>query len=540
MGTKNRRAFTMIELLGVMTIISILVVFILVAASGAQRDAQREATRGTIRKIEDGLNTLLQSIESSRQSPSLVHQQWAASYQPANGQVVGSFNDRGVLQRASVLAHYDELRAEMPDTFFFQDVSLNQSTYPVNFAGQAFVSGFNQPHLDYVLPIGSNWIQLNDQSTWRGQPPAPQVTPGTGIYGASYGAASGLLKNLGNVPGTLLPGAQGMLPQGSDGADNDNDGYIDNIGEGLGGNPGNPTIRQSVAMSLSQHKHVTARSEMLYALLVEGQGPYGASLLRENFTDKEVKDTDNDGLPEFVDGWGNPFQFFRWPIYYPSDVQKGLPRDPATGLATAPYTGGVFVPREQDSLDPNQQLMSVNWWSSAGNSGPANPSNPTNASFLQSSSFLSGGALSFQFYFHSIVEPLSYQGANPTQFWDRSPTFFQRRAFYTRFLVLSGGPDGIPGVPILPDAQIANLLASAGGASSVSFALQLEGQAAPYDLVNRLNAINLVNDFSTTNPPNPGDTPNGDGFSPPPRFFDEGLDDITNHNLNSTAQVSAQ
>ena len=37
----GRRAFTMIELLGVMTIIGILMIFILVAASGAQRDARQ-------------------------------------------------------------------------------------------------------------------------------------------------------------------------------------------------------------------------------------------------------------------------------------------------------------------------------------------------------------------------------------------------------------------------------------------------------------------------------------------------------------------
>ena len=29
-----------------------------------------------------------------------------------------------------------------------------------------------------------------------------------------------------------------------------------------------------------------------------------------------LKDTDGDGLPEFVDAWGEPLRFYRWPIYY--------------------------------------------------------------------------------------------------------------------------------------------------------------------------------------------------------------------------------
>jgi hypothetical protein len=32
-----------------------------------------------------------------------------------------------------------------------------------------------------------------------------------------------------------------------------------------------------------------------------------------NFRTQEVADTDGDGLPEFVDGWGRPLRFYRWP-----------------------------------------------------------------------------------------------------------------------------------------------------------------------------------------------------------------------------------
>ena len=62
---------------------------------------------------------------------------------------------------------------------------------------------------------------------------------------------------------------------------------------------------------------------MLYAILVEGRGPLGSVFNRDDFTDREVQDTDNDGLPEFVDAWGQPLQFFRWPLLYHSDIQRG-------------------------------------------------------------------------------------------------------------------------------------------------------------------------------------------------------------------------
>ena len=43
-------------------------------------------------------------------------------------------------------------------------------------------------------------------------------------------------------------------------------------------------------------------------------GPLGSVFSPDDFSDREVKDTDGDGLPEFVDAWGQPLQFFRWPL----------------------------------------------------------------------------------------------------------------------------------------------------------------------------------------------------------------------------------
>ncbi len=58
-------------------------------------------------------------------------------------------------------------------------------------------------------------------------------------------------------------------------------------------------------------------AECLYLILTTG--PESA---REEFSDLEIGDTDGDGFPEFIDGWGNPIRFLRWaPGIVDSDIQ---------------------------------------------------------------------------------------------------------------------------------------------------------------------------------------------------------------------------
>jgi type II secretory pathway pseudopilin PulG len=58
---------------------------------------------------------------------------------------------------------------------------------------------------------------------------------------------------------------------------------------------------------------VTASSEALYEFLTRGES-FGVPAVDEDaFTSSEVKDTDSDGRMEFVDAWGKPLRFYRWP-----------------------------------------------------------------------------------------------------------------------------------------------------------------------------------------------------------------------------------
>jgi hypothetical protein len=76
---------------------------------------------------------------------------------------------------------------------------------------------------------------------------------------------------------------------------------------------------------------------------------------------------------EFVDAWGKPLQFFRWPILYRTTSSGASPtwrRSPRTSptCTPGPYTS-VYENREVDPLDPNQQLVAPAWWTTY-NSGP--------------------------------------------------------------------------------------------------------------------------------------------------------------------------
>jgi prepilin-type N-terminal cleavage/methylation domain-containing protein len=81
--------------------------------------------------------------------------------------------------------------------------------------------------------------------------------------------------------------------------------------------------------------HSTESSEMLYFTLVES-GAFGTNpTVADQFTSQEIADTDSDGLPEFVDGWGNPLRFYRWPTRL-VDPDAPSPFDPVFGTAGDP------------------------------------------------------------------------------------------------------------------------------------------------------------------------------------------------------------
>jgi len=569
-----RLGFTLTELMVVITIIGIILAFLLTAAMDAVRRAEERATQSLITKLEGGLNDRLDALMQNQPTPNYAHGYLAGVYPgtgteadngplmlPAaiqtTGSGIGSPNPKcNTLQRAQVITTFDYIKAEMPDVFFLDPAFLSNpggysGAYPINFTGLPFPG---QPYVTpgsfptaahYILPLGHMVIgPRNSTGAWTsgfGDAHADPTTlylvsthpelgyTGSGINGASYTAAAALYKNL------------GYAPEGYDMIDNDGNGLVDDWLEGISG--GN---KAQIVANLQAHKHNTARAEMLYAILVEGAGPLGSVFNRDDFTDKEVRDADGDGLPEFVDAWGQPLQFFRWPLLYHSDIQRGqafVSTAPQTWSLVPPYSGPL-AQREQDPLDVNQQLVATAWWSTLGNGGlSANRNSPFTvlpALAVPPGANVSPAAQFFGTLFHTLVEPLPLSGGGVD--WDRSGTSY-RRAFFTKFLVLSGGQDQVPGVflytddylypktaqPLTADIISAHLIANENNAmpfgwhstGTNTYAPDVDFMStAPIGLSNIQYNVLSIPSYPTTY-----------------EVFQAAQDDITNQNLEATGGI---
>lgn len=533
---RPRLGFTLVELLIVMVIIGIILAFILSASFEGIRRAEERKTQALISKIEAGLADRFDAVYGARATANAAHASLAGIWSSSSSVPFLAANSR-----AQVIARLDFLKAELPDVFVIQP----NPDYPLNFAAQSFPgnttnSGSVYGYGNYLLPLG---VGVDDDPANKsyGAFPINGVNPPetTGIFGASYAARAALMKQL--VQAAVQAGALAPTPanRGYDGVDNDNNGMVDDLNE-------NGTASTVIKTLLANHTHKTARSETLYALLVEGQGPFGSLFTRDDFEDSEVKDTDGDGLLEFVDAWGEPLQFFRWPLGYVSDIadlvaasQTGPLQFTSQQRGLMPYANS-FDTRDQNPLDPGQSLMDPAWWAGVAviPGAYANDNSP----FGTVQGNLSGSAYWFQSAFFALSDPNTpYFVANPPAAnspgpWDRgasTSSFYARRAYYSKFLVLSGGLDKVPGVPIL-DAQsftalteyqnftVANLRFFGGsGANAATVSdLLIECQAAPATPFR----VGPYLSFGGSVFP-----PSGDTLSA--ALIEASKDDISNHNV---------
>lgn len=77
--------------------------------------------------------------------------------------------------------------------------------------------------------------------------------------------------------------------------------------------PTSSQIQALVDARWNMHQNQSESSELLYYTLVVS-ATFGSSPVdADQFSAFEVQDTDEDGLPEFVDAWGQPLRFYRWP-----------------------------------------------------------------------------------------------------------------------------------------------------------------------------------------------------------------------------------
>ena len=112
-----------------------------------------------------------------------------------------------------------------------------------------------------------------------------------------------------------------------------------------------------------------ASAECLYAIVAHSTSGGGSAL--ESFGPSEIGDVDGDGFPEFIDAWGTPISWIRWPAGYASELNLGYktsspdafdPLRTATqwndvSLTQKPWTVVPLIvsagPDRQFGIDPN-------------------------------------------------------------------------------------------------------------------------------------------------------------------------------------------
>ena len=77
--------------------------------------------------------------------------------------------------------------------------------------------------------------------------------------------------------------------------------------------PTSDLVNARVTLNWSRHQTATESAELLYYTLVYSTSYGSAAVDSDRFTNAEVRDTDGDGLPEFVDAWEQPLRCYRWP-----------------------------------------------------------------------------------------------------------------------------------------------------------------------------------------------------------------------------------
>jgi prepilin-type N-terminal cleavage/methylation domain-containing protein len=204
-------------------------------------------------------------------------------------------------------------------------------------------------------------------------------------------------------------------------------------------------------------------SECLYFFLTQGDTFGAEQIAADAFTSLEVMDTDGDGLQEFVDSWGKPLRFYRWPTRL---VRPNPTLDPDNDNWTQ---GGTWQEIRDDSIDifDREFRFKVDERAAKVVMGPLPPRPRFNDPDLTSRLPLlkdDGSFYSTPTIKTELEDPLARDGDDPLGLtfrsfntqqlpkFDRpmSPANFEKlyhtASTYNVPLIISAGPDGILGL----------------------------------------------------------------------------------------------
>lgn len=109
---------------------------------------------------------------------------------------------------------------------------------------------------------------------------------------------------------------------------------------------------------IAPHDHQTESAACLYLMLKVGSGD-GRAFDMASIPPGNIRDTDDDGVPELVDSWGTPLRFYRWPtdlIYTLTNVNEQV-----GGRLNVLDAGNS---NNQNTLDPERLLYTTPWTAS--------------------------------------------------------------------------------------------------------------------------------------------------------------------------------
>ncbi|MBX3415518.1 MAG: type II secretion system protein [Pirellulales bacterium] len=255
---KGRRAFTLVEMLAVVAIIAILASVLLGALFLATERARHERTRSLINKLHNQMMQRWEEYES-RRMPLVLPPNLLTSAQ-SDPTVLDS------IAQAQLIFLYETMRMELPD--MYEDLNLQYFDMSIPNLDQEFHSNglfFDWQNLPAGIKRPDNHLATPEQEY------VPAITRAYQLRVLTAAAA----------------------------------------------NADDPTDMAQVVAAVKALGDANTSAEMLYLIMTTATGDEDSGGV--HFSQKDIGDTDGDGMPEFIDAWGKPLRWIRWPSGYVND-----------------------------------------------------------------------------------------------------------------------------------------------------------------------------------------------------------------------------